>query len=88
MSRTGRPFSSNSLDCGYLSLRVPSCVCGYVRLDRALADVERTRDRLEESNQELARTNARVRAIEIAHAELLNLADERTQGRMRELIGG
>lgn len=58
----------------------------YIRLDRALVDVERARDRLEESNEELARANARVQAIQIAHAELLNLADERTDGRMRGLI--
>ena len=58
----------------------------YARLDRALVDVERARDQLRDSNEELARANARVRAIQVAHAELLNLADERTEGRMRELI--
>lgn len=58
----------------------------YARLDRSVADVERARDDLALANEELGRANARVRAIQIAHAELLNLADERTQGRMRELI--
>jgi hypothetical protein len=51
----------------------------YLRLDRALADTERARD-------ELARANAEIEAIQIAFADLLNLADERTQGRIRELI--
>jgi hypothetical protein len=58
----------------------------YARLDRSLADVERARDELALTNEELARANARVRAMQITHAELLNLADERTHGRMRELI--
>ena len=51
----------------------------YLRLDRALADTERARD-------ELARANAEIQTIQIAFADLLNLADERTQGRMRALI--
>jgi hypothetical protein len=51
----------------------------YLRLDRALADTERAKD-------ELARANVGIQAIQIAFADLLNLADERTQGRMRELI--
>ena len=58
----------------------------YSRLDHSLADVERARDDLTLANEELARANARVQAMQIAHAELLNLADERTDGRMRELI--
>ena len=58
----------------------------YSRLDNSLADVERARDDLALANEELARVNARVQAMQIAHAELLNLADERTHGRMRELI--
>ena len=58
---------------------IGSAESAYVRLDRALADTEKTRD-------DLARANAEVRAIQIAYAELLNLADERTEGRMRELI--
>ncbi len=51
----------------------------YLRLDRALADTERARD-------ELAGANAEIQAMQIAFADLLNLADERTDGRMRELI--
>jgi hypothetical protein len=58
----------------------------YSRLDHSLADIERARDDLALANEELARANARVQAMQIAHAELLNLADERTHGRMRELI--
>ena len=58
----------------------------YSRLDESLADVERARDDLTLANEELARSNARVQAMQIVHAELLNLADERTHGRMRELI--
>jgi hypothetical protein len=58
---------------------IGSAESAYVRLDRALAETEKTRD-------DLARANAEVRAIQIAYGELLNLADERTEGRMRELI--
>lgn len=58
----------------------------YGRLDRSLADVERARDELALANEELGRANAHIRAMQIVHAELLNLADERTHGRMRELI--
>lgn len=58
---------------------ISSAERAYARLDRALAETERTRD-------DLARANAEIRTIQIAYAELLNLADERTDGRMRELI--
>jgi hypothetical protein len=51
----------------------------YLRLDRALADTERAKD-------ELARANAEIQAMQIAFADLLNLADERTEGRIRALI--
>lgn len=58
----------------------------YSRLDHALAETERTRDQLSVSNQELARANAHVQALHIAHADLLNLADERSHGRLRKLV--
>ena len=51
----------------------------YHTLDRALADTERARD-------ELARANVEIQAMQIAFADLLNLTDERTEGRIRELI--
>jgi hypothetical protein len=58
----------------------------YQRLDRALAETERARDELATANEELGRANAEIRAMQIAFADLLNLADERTHGRMRALI--
>jgi hypothetical protein len=51
----------------------------YLTLDRALVDTERARD-------ELARANVEIQAMQIAFADLLNLTDERTEGRIRELI--
>jgi hypothetical protein len=51
----------------------------YGRLDRALAETENARDELE-------RANVEIQTIQIAFADLLNLADERTEGRVRELI--
>jgi hypothetical protein len=51
----------------------------YGRLDHALAETENARD-------ELARANVEIQTIQIAFADLLNLADERTDGRIRELI--
>jgi hypothetical protein len=58
----------------------------YARLDQALVDAERARDELADSNEDLARANAHIQASHIAYADLLNLADERTHGRVRELI--
>jgi hypothetical protein len=58
----------------------------YGRLDRALADVERSRDELTDANEDLARANAQIQAVHVAYADLLNLTDEQTHGRVRELI--
>jgi len=58
----------------------------YGRLDAALADSERARDDLSAANEELARANLELRTMQVAMADLLNFADERTHGRMRELI--
>jgi len=58
----------------------------YSRLDGALADAERARDELADANQDLAGANAQIQAVHIAYADLLNLTDEQTHGRVRELI--
>jgi hypothetical protein len=58
----------------------------YARLDLALAETERARDELTLANDELGRANVGIRAMHIAFADLLNLADERTDGRMRALV--
>jgi hypothetical protein len=58
----------------------------YSRLDRTLADAERARDELADANEDLARANAQIQAVHIAYADLLNLTDERTSGRIRELL--
>lgn len=58
----------------------------YARLDQALANAERSRDRLAAGNEELRQANVQLRAIHIALSDALNLADERSHGRMRELI--
>ena len=58
----------------------------FGRVDRALADAERARDELADANDDLARANAQIQAVHIAYADLLNLTDERTLGRVRELI--
>ena len=58
----------------------------YTRLDQALADSERTRDQLVTANEDLGRANLELRTLHVAMTDLLNLADERTEGRMRELI--
>jgi uncharacterized protein YhaN len=73
-----------------LALRARSSIrtaeAAYGRLENALADSERVRDQLTAANEELARTNLELRTIQVAMADVLNLADERTHGRMRELI--
>ena len=58
----------------------------YARLDRALSESERARDELAAANEDLARANTELRVMHTAFADLLNLADERSSGRMRELI--
>jgi hypothetical protein len=58
---------------------IQTAEAAYGRLDRSLAETEHARD-------ELARANAEIQTIQIAFADLLNLADERTEGRVRELI--
>jgi hypothetical protein len=58
----------------------------YRRLDRTLADAERAKDGLLLANRDLSHANAEIRALHIAYADLLNLTDERTQGRIRALI--
>ena len=58
----------------------------YARLDRALAEAERSHDKLVLANEELQRANVQMKTMQIALAEALNLADERSQGRMREII--
>jgi hypothetical protein len=55
-------------------------------LDEALADSERARDELDVANQRLQRTNAELRTLQLAVAQGFNLIDERTQGRLRDLI--
>jgi hypothetical protein len=58
----------------------------YERLDHALAEVERHSDALATSNEELGRANIQMRAMHLALSDVLNLADERSDGRLRELI--
>lgn len=55
-------------------------------LDGALAESERVRDDLHIANEKLQRTNASLRTLQIAVAQGFNLIDERTQGRLRELV--
>jgi hypothetical protein len=58
----------------------------YERLDRELAGSERQRDELAAANDGLARANLEMQTLQIAMADLLNLADERAGGRIRELV--
>lgn len=58
----------------------------YDRLDHAHLQLERTKDELADANEQLARTNVQIRAVHGAFEDLLELADERTNGRLRELI--
>jgi hypothetical protein len=58
----------------------------YSRLDRALSGSERAREEFAAANQDLALANLELRVMHTALADLPNLADERSGGRMRELI--
>jgi hypothetical protein len=55
-------------------------------LDSRLAESERNRDELHHANAQLQKTNAELRTLQLAVAEGFNLIDERTQGRLRELV--
>ena len=58
----------------------------YLDLDRALFKSEQACDRLSVENEELAGANVGLRAAQIAFAEVLNLANERSKGQMRALV--
>lgn len=58
----------------------------YRRCDRALAASEDVRDALVLVNEELAEANGRLRAAQVGLEALLTLADERTEGRLRQLL--
>ena len=58
----------------------------YRSLDRSLAASERARDELVAANRELSVANVQSQAMQVAFAGLLKLADERTDGRLRQLI--
>jgi hypothetical protein len=55
-------------------------------LDSVLAESERTRDQLHRANARLQKANAELRTLQLAVAQGFNLIDERTQGRLRELV--
>jgi hypothetical protein len=55
-------------------------------LNRALAESEGMRSELEVANERLLRTNANLRMLQIAVAQGFNLIDERTQGRLRQIV--
>lgn len=56
------------------------------RFDALTRESAASNRRLEEANAELRARNSELLALHIAFAELLNLADERSGGRMRMLI--
>ena len=58
----------------------------YLELDQALFTSEQRCDRLARENEELAGANVELRAAQIAFAELLNLANEQSNGQMRHLV--
>ncbi len=58
----------------------------YLELDQALFTREQRCDRLMCENEELAGANVGLRAAQIAFAELLNLANDQSNGQMRLLV--
>ena len=55
-------------------------------VEKVLAESERARARLDMDNAKLQQTNAGLRTVQIAVAQGFNLIDERTQGRLREIV--
>jgi len=68
------------------SASIRSAENAYSHLDGVLASAEQTRDELADVNEDLARANVQIQAAHIAYTDLLNLTDEQTHGRVRELI--
>jgi hypothetical protein len=58
----------------------------YAQLDLAMIESERSHDALVVGNEALASVNAELRVTQAAIVGVLNLADERTDGRLRKLI--
>ncbi len=57
-----------------------------VLLDSALTESERKRTELDLANARLQQTNASLQTLHLAVRQGFNLIDERTQGRLRELV--
>jgi hypothetical protein len=55
-------------------------------LDRALYRSERSREQLRVANERLQRRNAQLQALQLAVEDGFDWIDERTQGRLRELV--
>ena len=55
-------------------------------LDDVVVESERTQDELHIANSRLRNANAELRTLQLAVAQGFNLIDERTQGRLRELV--
>jgi len=55
-------------------------------LNRTLAEAERARDEILITNERLQRRNAELQALELAVEEGFDWIDERTQGRLRDLV--
>jgi hypothetical protein len=66
------------------SIRTGKRACDV--LDRALGESERARDELGVANERLRRSLADLRALQLAVVQGFVLIDERTQGRLRELV--
>lgn len=54
--------------------------------DEALAESERARAELLVANEKLRRSNANLRRLHLAVAQGFDVLDERTEGRLRELV--
>jgi hypothetical protein len=55
-------------------------------LETVLAESERARARLDMDNAKLQQANAGLRTVQLAVAQGFDLIDERTQGRLREIV--
>ena len=84
----GLSWSSGLVLAVAVRARRSFCVleAAYLDLDRALFKSEQACDRLSVENEELAGANVGLRAAQIAFAEVLNLANERSKGQMRTLV--
>jgi hypothetical protein len=76
-----------AIGCGLLCGAWRRSAHEFTKLKEMLASVESARVELLAANIELREDNVALRSMDVAFREILNLADERSRGQLRDLVG-